>query len=45
MPVKNRCREQWNVKRSEINPHLYGQLLHDKRGENTQWGKDNLFNK
>ena len=28
-----------------MNPHNYGQLISDKGGKNTQWGKDNLFNK
>ena len=27
-----------------MNPHNYGQLISDKGGKNTQWGKDNLFN-
>ena len=37
---KNRYRDPWNrIERLEINLHLYGQSVHDKEGNNIQWGK------
>ena len=29
----------------KLNQYSYGQLIYDKGDKNTQWRKDNLFNK
>ena len=43
---KKRDIGQWNGTGStEINPHIYEQLIFNKRGKNILWRKDSLFSK
>jgi hypothetical protein len=43
---KNRHEDPWNrIEDQDMKPHRYAHLVFDKGAKNTQWRKDNLFNK
>jgi hypothetical protein len=44
--AQNRLEDQWIITEDpDINPHIYSQLIFNKRAKNTLWRKDSLFNK
>ena len=43
---KDRNVNQWKkIEGPENNPHIYGHLIFEKRGNNIQWRQGSLFNK